>query len=200
MPNPILVALLLLLVPFSASAKENCNFLLQCELEGQKFSIDFSSPSGDCAEDDMTALFKTSAGNHGLKIPPNWYSFTNHIAKSQPSICKDTSLPNEFAAYAAGKQRALLFLKASGRPGYDNVMAILLDTEKGDVLDHKILGNSKNNYVAVLKHKNGFKLRLIRDSLSFHKEVNCDCDAPYVDDWLQVSISRDKIQSGWLLK
>lgn len=62
------------------------------------------------------------------------------------------------------------------------------------------LGETKNQYVAVLKTKDGFKTRIIRDSLSFHKEVTCDCDAPFVDDWKLVSIVGNKIKTDWMTK
>ena len=105
---------------------------------------------------------------------------------------------NDFSAYSITSHKAIFFIKASGRPGHNFVLAVLLDTDTGTILDQKRLGRSRNNYVAVLKHKRGFKVRIIRDSLSFHKQVSCDCDAPFVDDWMEINIKGNKILSGWI--
>ena len=178
---------------------KKCGFTLRCENDGKKFSIAFKSASGDCNEDDMSVSFTAGDSTQKLALKTDQYFYTDHISKTQPSICQGEGQVNRFAAYSIGGNRALLFLRSSGRPGYDHVLTVLLDLQAGKVLDVKDLGPSKSDFVAVLKTEKGFKVRIVRDSLSFHKDVTCDCDAPFVDDWLEVSVA-DKIHTDWLVK
>lgn len=183
----------------AALADEKCAFSLACTNNGKSFSLDFKSVSGECTEDDMEATYSAAGQSTKLGIDGDWYFFTAHISKTQDSLCKDQQ-SGPFAAYAAGKDRMLLFIKSSGRPGFDLVKAVLLDTQKGLVIDKSTVGRTKNEYLAILKTKRGFKLRLIRDSLALTKLVTCDCDAAVVDDWNEVTIRNNKIASSWMKK
>jgi hypothetical protein len=190
--------ILMALLVGTAEAKVNsCEFKLICSHVGNPFSVQFKSPSGDCTEDDMDVTLAREGVAKNLPIKKDWYMFTEHISKTQSSLCKAEGQNSDFAAYAVDDNRVLLFAKSSGRPGYDQVHALLLDVKSGELSDHKRLGTSRNNYVAVLKQKNGFKVRIIRDSLSFHQQVSCDCDAPFVDDWMEISVSKGKIKTSW---
>jgi hypothetical protein len=199
----LLFAALLLAVSTAWAAPQDpgaeCRFHLECTNQNDHFSLDFRSKTNDCSDDNTQAVFKKGDQSVTLDLPQNWYFFTDHITKTQPAVCADKS-DRPFAAYRVGKHRALLFVKSSGRPSYDNVTVVLLDTAQGKVLDHKDIGSTRNNFVAVLKSGRGFKVRIIRDSLSFHKLVTCDCDAPFVDDWMQVGVKGDKIFSYWRKK
>ncbi|HRK06605.1 MAG TPA: hypothetical protein PLZ57_02450 [Pseudobdellovibrionaceae bacterium] len=135
--------------------------------------------------------------NKTLALPKDWYIFTSHISKTQSSLCKLSSSAIETTAYAADKNHIMLFLKSSGRPGYDRIHVALLNSKSGELVDFKTLGQSKNQYVAVLKGKMGYDLRIIRDSISFHQAVTCDCDAPFVDDWMQIYVRKGKLVTSW---
>lgn len=186
-----------LLVPTAEAKVNSCEFKLLCSGVGLPFTIHFKSPSGDCTEDDMDVILERDGVGKNLPLKKDWYMHTDHISKTQPSVCKAEGQSNDFAAYAADDRHILLFAKSSGRPGYDQVNALLLDAKSGALSDYKRLGASRNNYVAVLKHQRGFKVRIIRDSLSFHQQVSCDCDAPFVDDWMEISFSKGKIKTNW---
>jgi hypothetical protein len=186
--------------PAKADDKEKCQFKLDCSVNGEDFSIEFKSPSQDCTADDMEVFLNANGNTKKLDIKPDWYFYTSHISKTQSSVCKSPSQSDPFAAYSVGKNKVLFFVKASGRPDFDNVMAILLDPSSQKVLDTKVLGSSRNHFIAVLKTKRGFKTRVVRDSLSFHKEVTCDCDAPFVDDWMEVTVTKNKINAVWMVK
>jgi hypothetical protein len=205
-PLKLFLSLILILSCQRSSAEENksskksdegCEFTLACENGGKKFSLTFKSVAGECTEDDMKLSFESEGKSHDLGIKPDWYDFTDHISKTQESICSQGL--HAFTAYSLDSKTAILFVKENNRPGYDLVTVILLDTQNEKTLDTKKLGETRNNYIAVLKTKNGFKVRIVRDSLSFHKEVMCDCDAPFVDDWMGVQMTKDhKIKADWL--
>lgn len=184
---------------FAADPKLECEFTLKCKNQSEEFSLEFKSPSKDCFEDDgELTLINGASKSQKLSLKPDFYYYTPHIGKNLASICQSSEEGRDpFTAFPLGSHRVLLFIKSSGRPSYDSVNALVLDTKSGKVVDFKRLGSSRNNFIAVLKHPKGFKLRLIRDSLSFHKEVTCDCDAPFVDDWIVVSVKKDKIQQQW---
>lgn len=183
---------------YQVRAKEKCVFNLECENGGKKFSVLFKSPSGDCTEDDMEVTFSAGGKARDLGLKSDWYFYTDHISKTQPSICKDKKELNAFSAYSVNVDEVLFFIKTTGRPGHDKVLAVLLDSKLGKLMDSKVLGRTRNDSVAVLSSTGGgFKTRIIRDSLSFHKDVTCDCDAPFVDDWMNVSITNGKIDSRW---
>jgi hypothetical protein len=179
-------------------AEEKCQFTLDCNSDGEAFSISFKSPTNDCSEDNMEALFTTATLSKKLDLSKNWYFYTNHISKTPSSVCKDRSMVDGFTAYRSAKNRVLFFIKSSGRPGYDRVAAFLLDPKTGAVLDSVELGTSKNKYIGVFSNKTGFKTRLIRDSLSLDHQVTCDCDAAFIDDWMQITVVKDKIKKSWL--
>jgi hypothetical protein len=183
-----------------AGTRDQCLFELQCKLADKSFSLSFKSPSNDCSEDDMKVYLKSDSETTELGIKPNWFFYTDHISKTQPSICEGSKKSNAFAAYEIDSDRALLFLKSSGRPGLDVVLAVLIEVQRKKVLDSIELGRTRNQFVAVLKTKTGFKTRIVRDTLSFHKDVSCDCDAPFVDDWMAVTVSKEKIKTSWIVK
>ncbi len=184
---------------FAANETNQCVFSLNCENGGTKFSLKFKSPTNDCTNDDMQISYEKSKKSQNLGLPKAWYMYTPHIAKIQNSICKSTEKGDlDFAAYSVNPTQAMFFVKKSNRPGLDQVVAVLMNSKNGKVLDTKLLGTSKNQYVAVLKSGKGFKTRIVNDALSFHDEVACDCDAPFVDDWLQVSVNNNKIETEWM--
>lgn len=182
-------------VAFSA---DPCDFKLKCKNNGKEFFLTFKSASGDCTEDDMELFAEFNQTSEKIDFKKEWYAFTDNVSKTQTSLCKDATGYREFAAYSVGKNLALLFVKSSGRPGYDKVNAILFDTSSQKVVDSKMIGLSKNSFVAVLKHNSGFKVRIVRNSISPIKEVNCDCDAMYVDDWMFVSVAKGKLAADWV--
>lgn len=196
---------LLLAASFAPSAlaevgnKTNCSFVLNCQHESARFDLAFHSESGDCPEDDMSIRYTNpnSQLSQTLALPKDWYFFTSHISKTQKSLCKLSSSGAETTAYAVDKDHVMLFVKSSGRPGYDLVHVALLKSKTGELVDFKTLGQSKNQYIAVLRGKMGYDIRIIRDSKSFHQAVNCDCDAPFVDDWMQIYVRKGKLMTSW---
>lgn len=197
MRTSILLLFVLLGSFAQAEAKNSCDFKLQCEVDQKKFRIEMKSVSGHCDEDDMEAIFESNGVKQTLALEKDWYSYTQHVSNTQPSVCKGEDQIGSFAAYQLDKNHVVMFIKSSGRPHHDRVNAVVLDVDRGTVLDSKLLGTSRNNYIGVLKHKNGFRLRLIRDSLSLYKLVDCDCDAAIVDDWMKVSVAKGKIKTDW---
>lgn len=198
----LLLGLAVLLTSYMVQAEnvEQCQFQLSCVSGLKTFALNFKSKSGDCTEDDMGGTFEIDGRSKSLEMKPNWYFYTDHISKNLNSVCKDPKQLNPFAAYAVTKDQVLLFVKASGRPTFDRVLAILFDTNLEEVLDTQELGKTRNQSIAVLKNGKGFKTRIIRDSLSFPSEVTCDCDAAFVDDWMNVSVKKGKISASWIVK
>ncbi|MBC7712443.1 MAG: hypothetical protein H7177_03845 [Rhizobacter sp.] len=186
---------------YSAEQVTDPSFHIECRQNDRSFSLDFSSPSKDWTEDDMAITFiKSNEAGKVLKVPAKTFYYTDNISKTQDALCKNDKQVNTFAAYTVNENLMVMFVKSSGRPGLDMVHAILVDTKEGAVVDSKELGRSKNHYVAVLKAKNGFKLRLARDSKSLNKLVTCDCDASIVDDWMEITFKKNKIISSWSSK
>jgi len=183
---------------------DRCHFYLECSPPGQdKFSIELKSVSGDCSEDDMEVYLNKKNQKLKMNIKPELFYYTDHISKTQPSICKGKDKKGKaklwsFAAYMVSKNEALFFIKSNGRPGYDNVNAMLMNVISGQVVDWKTLGGSKNSFILVLKSKNGFKLRIVNNSLSLAGKTFCDCDAAVVDAWLEILVKKGKIITRWI--
>ncbi|MES2526546.1 MAG: hypothetical protein V4598_05640 [Bdellovibrionota bacterium] len=180
----ILIALSL---SFSAHA-ETCNFNVTCS----DFNLDFKSPSGDCTEDDMVVSLDRKGKQTDLVLPKNWYSpLSNMIEEGQ--VCKK-KLP--FPVYVAGKNH-LMFLRYSGRPGYDQILAVLINTESGKVLDQKELGRIKRERFVAMKIKNGvgFRIPLVK---TYFKEVPCDCEDSFMEGLMEVKVVGNKIQHKWV--
>ncbi|MCX6117882.1 MAG: hypothetical protein NT027_10085 [Proteobacteria bacterium] len=181
-------------------SEEKCQFTLNCKSDKETFNLSFESPTKDCSEDNMEVFFTKDTVSKKLDLSKNWYLYTKHVSKGLNSVCNDSSRIEGFTAFRSAENRVLFFIKHSGRPSYDKVNAFLLDSKSGTVIDSMELGTTKNNYVAVFSHKNGFKARLIRDSLSLDNQVNCDCDAAFIDDWMQITVVKDKIKKSWIKK
>lgn len=182
--------------PVAPEAPPDCDFLLECQLGGHAFSVSFDSPSGECTEDDMRAFVEAPGGKTELPLEKAWYSAIPNIANGK-SVCHIAGSPaSAVSAFAVEGQRALVFFSRDGRPGYDFVGVALVDAATGKVLDvRQGLGQSKDAMVAVLATPRGYKLRLVRESL---KEVQCDCSAAFVDDWMAVEVVQGRIRARWM--
>lgn len=182
-----------------AEGKVKCNFKVDCKNSGRHFSLNFESKTG-CEDTDMTVNFETKARTQALAIKPDWYLYTESVSKTPRSICEGTREINKFPAYSWSKDRILFFIKTYGYSAYDSITAVLLNSDSGEVIDSKVIGRSKNQFIAVLKEKEGFKIRIVNDeeSKALVKVVSCDCDAAFVDSWMKITVSDDKIITGWL--
>jgi len=171
-----------------------CDFSMQCVQNSKKFTLEFTSKSQApyCDMDDMQLYWSSNGKKKNLNIPENSFFPTHNASRSLPSICED------YAVYELTANKVVLFVKVSDRPNWDHVLAIVLDTKEGKILDHKDLGKSKNVTIGVLKSDKGFKLRLVRDSLSVRDQISEDTDAAYIEDWMKISVTNGKISSGWL--
>ena len=172
---------------------EECNFKLECKVGSRGFSFDFKSKSGACPEEDMQATLTRKGTVKTLKLPPGWYSPIWNLTNLQ-SVCQgsDAHETKAASAYPVSETQILLFLKSDNRPGYDDVAAALFDIDKTEILDFKILGPTKNHYVAILRSGDGFKLAVARPL----KDVNCDCDAAFAEYWIKVGVKNNKIRQS----
>lgn len=191
----VLLVLSLLVVSATCRAEANCGFSLSRKVSNNAFAIRFKSVTNDCNNDDMEATFTAGSQSKKVSIAQSWYYFTPHIAKDLDPVCKDKAGVQLFSAYKVANSKVLFFIKRSGRPGCDNLVVFLLNPKSRAILDALTLGPSRNVFVPVLPDKNAFKTRVIRDSMSFHNEVTCDCDASFVDDWMVVEVINDKIKN-----
>ncbi|WP_163997787.1 hypothetical protein [Pyxidicoccus caerfyrddinensis] len=182
----------------SEPAASDCDFRLECRLGARAFSVGFDSASGECVEDDMRAFVETSGGKTDVPLEKAWYRSISNLADGA-SICRvaGAGVPvSEVSAFAVDDHRALVFFTQDGRPGYDSVGVVLIDAATGKVLDVKQrLGQSKDSTVAILKTPRGYKLQLVRESLSV---VRCDCSAAFADDWMSVEVVNGRIRARWM--
>ncbi|NTX16313.1 hypothetical protein HUA74_19995 [Myxococcus sp. CA051A] len=196
------VALMLCCGAVSVEAAEpevaDCDFRWECQVGAHVFSVAFDSASGECTEDDMTAVVETSGGKTGLPLEKAWYGSIANVADGK-SVCRlagaKGSVGGGVSAFAVDDRRALVFFTRDDRPGYEWVGVALIDAATGKVLDVKQrLGQSKERVVAILKTPRGFKLQLIREHL---KGVQCDCSAAFADDWMAVDVVNGRIHARW---
>ncbi|MCY1017361.1 hypothetical protein [Pyxidicoccus sp. MSG2] len=184
--------------PAAPAPADNCDFKLECQLGAHAFSVGFDSESGECVEDDMRAFVETSGGKVELPLEKAWYRSISNLADGE-SICHLTGArgpDSAVSAFAVDEHRALVFFTQDGRPGYDSVGVVLIDTATGKVLDVKQrLGQSKDSMVAILKTPRGYKLQLVRESLSV---VRCDCSAAFADDWMSIEVVNGRIRARWM--
>jgi hypothetical protein len=187
--------LLLTMAAVTAAAEEPrpvCDFEVRCESVSPAFSLRFHSPSNECTEDDMTITFKSGAKESRLPLPEAWYSEVVHVG-NEPSVCPGT-VYKEYPVFMVGKGRALVFLRYSGRPHYDKLSAALLDTEKGLVIDKQELGVIRAESTGILSKDGAYHVQLVKD---FIKEMRCDCDASFVEGWMEIRVKGDKIEKRW---
>ena len=182
----------LLLITASSLNAGQCTFQMKCEQGKQTSAIEFKSPAGDCLEDDMQASVTVVGKSEPLAFPPKWYSPVVHMLKTK-SDCRDGD--EAVAGFFLDDNHLLFFVTASGRPGYDNIVAALVNVKEKKLLHQLDLGKSKETLIPVLKTKNGYKLRVVREFLS---DVMCDCSAGFTDDWMEVRLVNGKLQTAWM--
>ena len=179
-------------------AKDACRFRLSCENGKRKFNLLFVVQSNECEQDDHGVfLEKPSESPVALQVRNEPYMEPVSLGNGR-SICHpEGSVSASYPAFAVDDERVLVFLRFDARPHYDRVGAILLDVEKGRVLSGEPnLGATKSgSSAAFLKTQTGYKLRLVKEHL---KEVNCDCEAAFVDEWMEVYVERDRLSWRWL--
>ena len=59
-----------------------------------------------------------------VALPPEWYSPMVHVLKTKTN-CRDGE--EALAGYFLDESHLLFFVTSSGRPGYDNVVAVLMN-------------------------------------------------------------------------
>jgi hypothetical protein len=127
-----------------------------------------------------------------LGVDRHWYKPLAQLGDGV-SVCSIGA--DAYPAYAVDASRALVFTHWSGRPGYDRVGAFVVDLATGRLVAAAgDLGESKNRYLAFLRTKAGYRVRLVRDWL---EGVVCDCDARAVDDWREVVVAGDVLRTAW---
>ncbi len=89
--------------------------------------------------------------------------------------------------------QAVIFLKESTRPSLDVISTILLDYVQGVVIDFIDLGKVKGK-LGILKTKKGYKIRIVKE---FLKEMKCDCDVAYIDEWLEIWVDKKRLNKAW---
>ncbi len=180
----------------SAVERRSCDFQIQCALNGKQVAkLDFRSSSGICSEDDMKVTNLT-VPPLVFNMPRAWYSQVDHISE-WVSVCAaktaNSEKPTDVSAFAVDDKKILIFLTKNDRPSYDQVVTILLDAESGQLLDFRNLGATKSA-VAVVRSGKNHKVRIVREVL---KNINCDCSARHIDEWLEVAVKGNRIHANW---
>jgi len=186
-----LVIFILLPVQGIAQTKQACDFSVQCQFQKQAFSISFKSPSKDCSSDDQEIFLQANGKTSKLKLPPQWYYDISNVG-NQSTSCK--SGYEEYPLFPLEGSQALLVLRWSDRPGYDKVGVAVLDLAKSAVSDFQILGSSEKTSTGVLVEGKKFKIQLVQEDL---KQMRCDCDAAFVEGWMEFWVANGKIEKSW---
>jgi hypothetical protein len=193
MKKTLLLVMCLFPVLGMAQKNENqCDFTIQCQFPKQTFLIIFHSPSQDCTNDDQEIYLQSNGKKSKLQLPKAWYFDIDNVG-NQPSIGK-SGYP-EYPLFPLEGAQVLIILRSSSRPKFDNVAAAILDISRAKVLDYQILGASEKASTGVLVNGEKYKIQLVKEYL---KEVRCDCDASYVEGWMEFQITNGKIQKHWL--
>jgi len=191
-----ILLMILCLAPASAFAQpkpkpEACDFSIQCKAPNSNFSVSFKSRSKDCTEDDQEAFLETGGKSAKLNLPAAWYLDTTNVG-NLAATCKAGD--DEYPLFPAGGSQYLLVLRSSDRPNLDKVSVALLDVAQSKVLDVQTLGASEKLSTGVLSDGKIFKIQLVKDNL---KEMRCDCDAAFVEGWMEFQALNGKIEKHW---
>ena len=194
----ILWSQFLMLVSASlVQAEDACRFRLECENGQRKFDVLFVVQSNEC-EEGAAGISLEKPGNSPvtLQVRNEPYMETGNLGNGRPICHSHDHVSATYPAFAVDDERVLLFLRFDARPHYDRIGAVLVDVEKGRVLSYEPdLGATKSAAAALLKTKTGYKLRLVKEYL---KEVNCDCEAAFVDEWMEVYVEGNHLRWRWL--
>ena len=163
-----------------------------CHFGEHTVTANFESQSGDAFEDDLVVTLTRDDGIElRLPIPPSLY-------KPRSPLHNVTNRCVEATAVDAGEQRVLLLLSNDGRPSWDTLDAVLIDTGAMRMIDAKFnVGPIKGEDDVLVLRRDGpvsFAVRLVREMLP---DSGCDCADAAIEDWRTISVVDDKIRSAW---
>jgi hypothetical protein len=191
----MLVTATLLLASLSTAATEvrpAAHWTDTCQFGEHTVTANFESQSGDAFEDDLVVTLTRDDGLElRLPIPPSLYK-PRHPLLNVRNRCEEAT------AVDAGGQRVLLLLSSDGRPGWDTLDAVLIDTGAMQMIDAKFnIGPIKGEDDVLVLRRDGpmsFSVRLVREMLH---DSGCDCAAAAIEDWRTISVVDDRIRSAW---
>ncbi len=188
-----IATLFVLTTPVQAQKSDKCGFEITCKAEDKEFSLQISSPSKDCSNDDNIIIFRNKKISQQLKVSAAWYYDIDNVG-NEVSFCKSSSY-SEYPLFILDSKSALIILRTNNRPDSDAITAVLIDITTGQVLDQKILGVSTRNSTGLLKSNSDFLIPLREKNI---KEMRCDCDAGDIERWMKISNINGKIRSDWI--
>jgi len=186
------VTLLLASLSIAAADRPAAHWTDTCRFGEHAVTANFESQSGDAYEDDLVVTLTRDDGMElRLPIAPSLY-------KPRSPLHNVTNRCVEATAVDAGEQRVLLLLSSDGRPSWDTLDAVLIDTGAMKMLDAKFnIGRIKGGDDVLVLRRDGpaaFSVRLVREMLP---DSGCDCADAAIEDWRTIRIVDDKIRSDW---
>jgi hypothetical protein len=158
------------------------------------FTIHFDSPSGDVTNDDMKVSIESSSRDK-IQVPlkPAWFHERASVTQaSEQSVC------NGIGAFPTKDGTLLIFLSRDNRPSWEQLALVLYDPGSNRVLDHvdnagDLKSADENTGFFVLKTPDGFKTRLIRETIA----GTSDGPEGDIEDWKFIHVRKGKLQTGW---
>jgi len=194
----LFVLLALCGLPAAAQEKDapssSPDWQVHCTLaDSEKFSLDFHSISQDITNDDMQVTLRLASGKPvTLPLPLAWYHPVAWTGGAD-SRC------DGIVATPAGPHRVLLWLAADDRPSYSQLTLVLVDLVDGRMLAQRdrvgAIKSSEEDAHLVIRHQaGGYEVRIVRDVLT---KTNDDSAYNYIEDWLRVGVTGQRIDTVW---
>lgn len=179
---------LVLLFAFAALGQSDPdpNFHERCD----GFAVSFASKSGDAYSDDMTVTI--SFGEKELQVPIDL-----DLYLPRGPLTKIPNRCSELTAIDIGADRVLLLFAKTGRPQFDGLVAVLLDTKQQRIVDveHKFGDIRTEKLIVRRAAPDAIDVRLIYEQLA---DAQCDCADAAIEEWQRISATNDKLTGKWM--
>ncbi len=80
-------------------------------------------------------------------------------------------------------------MRRNNRPHFDRLSAAVIDLATAAVIDHQDLGETMRASTGLREVKPGFwQTPVVREFLT---DMQCDCDAAFVEGWIEISVRKN---------
>ena len=185
----LLLALLLFLA-FPASAEEDPfrpEWTAVCKLGDTDFSVRFKSKSGQAEQDDqfVTLVWGRRKGIV-LPVEPALYASVRFKSDAK-NYCRG------IGAFDWPQGRLLLLIAQNSRPSDDQIVAVVIDTKTGNLVQDVGTLGAISQAVLLLRHGSGYRLMLER---SWHVDPTDGGEFP-APEWMLLAEKQGRLIHRW---
>jgi hypothetical protein len=176
----------------TVTLKDKIAWTDECRIHHTAIKIQAVSKSGELPEDDSDVFIIQDGKELKIPIAPAWYDFVGVLSDKK-------SCASKLPVFQIGSDKVLIILSPDNRPFFRETSFVLYNFISNKVLDVKervgeIKECSEQATLVVMSHgKDAYKIRLVKEYLQL-----TDGPEDYIEGWMKISVSGEKMKYQWL--